>query len=101
MASPGGGAGNEAAAISKLKQVFPILHMALMALPVGGKDYAAVSRAITALAPIVGKTEATQPGAVPPGIIQMAQAGKGGPLAGAPSPSLSPAPPPGGMEEAA
>lgn len=94
MAAPGGGDGNKAAAIAQLKAVAPMLHKAMAAFPFGSKEWSAVSRALTALGPVVGKVE--EDSLVPAAISQMAMAAKGGPLKNAPPVGLSPAAAPEG-----
>jgi len=92
--SPGGGAGNAAAAGAMVKAVMPAMHKALMAYPVGSKEYKAILRALTSLTPIFGQSQ--DQNLVPPAIMQLAQAAKsGGPVASAPPPGLAAAPPPG------
>ena len=95
MMSPGGGAGNKAAAIQQIKAVLPTLLLASMAFESGGKEQQAVLRAVSALNPIFGKAEGTN--MVPAGLATMAQASKQGPLSAAPPPGLAPdtKPPPG------
>ena len=98
VVSPGGGAGNGAAATAMMKAVMPAMHQALMAFPVGSKEYKAVLRALTSLTPIFG--QAQERNLVPASLVQLAQAAKtGGPIASAPPPGLAPAPPPGGESE--
>lgn len=99
MASPGGGAGNQAAATAMLKSIVPTLYKLLAAFPFGSKENSAVSRALTALSPIAGKTEENS--LVPAAIQQMALAAKGGQLKSAPPVGISPAQPPGAQPEAA
>lgn len=100
MAAPGGGAGNTAAAVAMLKAIMPALYKVLMAFPPGSKENNAVMRALTALGPVFGKAE--EQNMVPSAIAQLAQAAKGGPLAAAPPPGISPSKPPeGALAEAA
>ncbi len=97
MMSPGGGAGNKAAAMQQVKAVIPALLIASMAFESGGKEQQALLRAISSLNPIFGKAEGQN--MVPAGLATMAQASKQGPLSAAPPPGLSPSPkPPSGME---
>lgn len=97
MLSPGGGAGNKAAAVQQIKTVLPALLIASMAFDAGSKEQQAILRAVQSLNPIFGKAEGTN--MVPAGIATMAQAAKQGPLSAAPPPGLSPSPkPPAGME---
>ncbi len=98
VVSPGSGAGNTAAAGAMMKAVMPAMHQALMAFPVGSKEYKAVLRALTSLTPIFGQSQDRN--LVPPALLQLAQAAKsGGPIASAPPPGIAPAPPPGGESE--
>jgi len=94
MLSPGGGAGNKAAAVQQIKTVMPALLLASMAFEAGSKEQQAVLRAISSLNPIFGKAEGTN--MVPAGLATMAQATKQGPLSAAPPPGLAsnPTPPP-------
>jgi hypothetical protein len=95
MLSPGGGAGNKAAAIQSVKAVMPAILMASMAFEAGSKEQQAILRAVSALNPIFGKAEGAN--MVPAGLATMAQAAKQGPLSAAPPPGLTsnPSPPPG------
>ena len=86
MMSPGGGAGNKAAAVQQIKVVLPVLLKAAMAFESGGKEQQAVLRAISSLNPVFGKAEGTN--MVPAGLATMAQANKQGPLSAAPPPGL-------------
>lgn len=87
MLSPGGGAGNKAAATQQVKAVIPALLMASMAFEAGSKEQQALLRAISSLNPIFGKAGGEN--MVPAGIATMAQAAKsGGPLSAAPPPGL-------------
>ena len=96
MLSPGGGAGNKAAAIQQINAVMPALLHASLAFEAGGKEQNAVLEAVRALR-IFGKAEGTN--MVPAGLATMAAAAKQGPLSAAPPPGLSPSPtPPPGME---
>jgi hypothetical protein len=103
MMSPGGGAGNRAAAVQQIKALMPGLLVASMAFEAGSKEQQAVLRAVSALNPIFGKAEGAN--MVPAGLATMAQAAKqGGPMSAAPPPGLKPdtTPPPGmGATEAA
>lgn len=94
VSAPGGGAGNQAASIAMLKSIVPTLHKLMMAFPFGSKEYAAVSRALTALSPIAGKVE--EDSLVPAAVQQMAMNAKGGPLKSAPPVGVSPSAPPQG-----
>ena len=96
MVSPGGGAGNEAAADAMIQTALPGLHKALSAYPVGSKKYAAVLNALRALTANFGKQQTE--GLVPSAINQLAMAAKGqSPLQAAPPPGAGAAPPmPGG-----
>lgn len=93
--SPGGGAGNKAAAVQQIKAVMPALLIGAMAFEGGSKEQQAILRAVSALNPIFGKAEGSN--MVPAGLATMAQAAKQGPLSAAPPPGLSPdnKPPPG------
>lgn len=95
MLSPGGGAGNKAAATQQVKAVIPALLMASMAFESGSKEQQALLRAISSLNPMFGKAEGAN--MVPAGLATMAQAAKQGPLSAAPPPGLvsNGAPPPG------
>lgn len=96
MLSPGGGAGNKAAAVQQIKVVLPALLLASMAFEAGSKEQQAVLRAVSALNPVFGKAEGTN--MVPAGLATMAQASAKGPMSAAPPPGLSPSPtPPPGM----
>ena len=97
MLSPGGGKGNQAAAIQQVKAVMPALLMAAMAFEGGSKEQQALLRAISSLNPIFGKAEGSNRG--PAGLATMAQAANKGPLSAAPPPGISPSPQaPPGME---
>jgi hypothetical protein len=95
MLSPGGGAGNKAAAVQQVKAVMPAIMMAMMAFEAGSKEQQALNRALSALGPIFGKAEGTN--LVPAALSTMAQAQKQGPLSAAPPPGLvsNNSPPPG------
>ena len=95
MLSPGGGAGNKAAAVQQVKAVMPAIMMAMMAFEAGSKEQQALNRALSALGPIFGKAEGTN--LVPAALATMAQANKAGPLSAAPPPGLvsNNSPPPG------
>ena len=97
MMSPGGGAGNKAAATQQVKAVIPALLVASMAFEAGSKEQQAVLRAISSLNPMFGKAEGAN--MVPAGLATMAQAAKQGPLSAAPPPGLAASPkPPSGMD---
>jgi len=93
--SPGGGAGNKAAAVQSVKAVMPMLLKASMAFEAGSKEQQALLRAMSSLNPIFGKAE--QANMVPAGLAQMAMANKQGPLSAAPPPGIvsNNTPPPG------
>lgn len=95
MLSPGGGAGNKAAAIQSVKAVLPTLLKASMSFEAGSKEQQALLRSVSALNPIFGKAEGTN--MVPAGLATMAMNAKQGPLSAAPPPGLvsNNAPPPG------
>jgi hypothetical protein len=95
MLSPGGGAGNQAAAMQQVKAVIPALLVASMAFPAASKEQQALLRAVQSLNPIFGKAEGAN--MVPAGLATMAQAAKQGPLSAAPPPGLKSdnTPPPG------
>lgn len=95
MLSPGGGAGNQAAAVQSIKAVLPAILKASMAFPAGSKEQQAILRAVQALNPIFGKAEGSN--MVPAGLAAMAMSAKGGPMSSAPPPGLAsnPTPPPG------
>ena len=86
MLSPGGGAGNKAAATQQVKAVIPALLMASMAFESGSKEQQSLLRAIQSLNPIFGKAEGSN--MVPAALATMAQASKQGPLSAAPPPGL-------------
>ena len=86
MLSPGGGAGNKAAAIQQVKAVIPALLMASMAFESGSKEQQALLRAISAVNPVFGKAEGSN--MVPAALATMAQSAKQGPLSAAPPPGL-------------
>jgi hypothetical protein len=95
--SPGGGAGNKAAAVQQVKAVLPSLLLASMAFEAGSKEQQSILRAVQSLNPIFGKAEGQN--MVPAGLATMAQAAKQGPLSAAPPPGLAPnSSPPPGME---
>jgi hypothetical protein len=105
MLSPGGGAGNRAAAMQQVKTLMPGLLHASLAFDSGSKEQQAILRAISALNPLFGKAEATN--MVPAGLASLARANAQGPMSAAPPPGVAgagggtpPAPPPG-MEGAA
>jgi hypothetical protein len=100
MLSPGGGAGNKAAATQQVKAVIPALLVASMAFEAGSKEQQALLRAIQSLNPMFGKAEGAN--MVPAGLATMAQAAKQGPMSAAPPPGLTPNPaPPPGMDAGA
>ena len=108
MLSPGGGAGNKAAAMQSVKVAMPTLLHAALAYEVGSKEQQALINAYRALTPIFGKAEGSN--MVPAGIATMAMnAQKGGGMSAAPPPGIKPTntPPPGmdipggAMEDAA
>lgn len=107
MLSPGGGAGNKAAAVQIVKALLPGLLHASMAFEAGSKEQQALIRAVSALNPIFGKAEGAN--MVPAGLATLAQNARKGPLSAAPPPGLIPTdkppmdmPPAGGdMESAA
>jgi hypothetical protein len=100
MQSPGGGAGNRAAAIASIKAVMPLILKAAMAFDAGSKEQQAVLRAVQSLNPIFGKAEGEN--LVPAGIQQIAQAARShSPIAGAPPPGLAPGAPAGGGDAGA
>src|ERR1700679_4139635 len=82
MMSPGGGAGNKAAATQQVKAVIPALLVASMAFEAGSKEQQALLRAISSLNPMFGKAEGAN--MVPAGLATMAQAAKQGPLSAPP-----------------
>ncbi len=89
MLSPGGGAGNRAAAVQQVKAVLPALLHASMAFDAGSKEQQALIRAVQSLNPIFGKAEGAQ--MVPAGLQAMAMAQKGGGgMSAAPPPGVSP-----------
>ena len=95
MLSPGGGAGNKAAAMQSVKVAMPTLLHAALAYEVGSKEQQALLNAYRALTPIFGKAEAQN--MVPAGIATMAMnAQKGGGMSAAPPPGIKPTntPPP-------
>ena len=96
MLSPGGGAGNKAAAVQTVKALLPGLLHASMAFEAGSKEQQALIRAVSALNPIFGKAEGTN--MVPAGLATLAQNARKGPLSAAPPPGLMPTDkPPGDM----
>ena len=98
MLSPGGGAGNKAAAMQAVKPAIDILLKAAMSFDGGSKEQQALLRAVSSLNPIFGKAEGQN--MVPAGLAAMAQASKGGgPMSAGPPPGLVPSSsPPPGME---
>jgi hypothetical protein len=94
MLSPGGGAGNKAAAVAQIKAAHEALLIASMAFESGGKEQNAVLEAVRSLR-IFGKAEGTN--LVPAALATMAQANKQGQLSAAPPPGLvsNNSPPPG------
>lgn len=98
MLSPGGGAGNKAAAVQKIKTAADVIVLAMNAFEVGSKEQQALMRAAQALSGIVGKSTGTN--MVPADITAMAQAAQKGPPSGAPPPGVMPGgPPPGAGAE--
>ena len=96
MMSPGGGAGNKAAATQMVKTAIPQLLLASMAFETGSKEQQTLLRAIQALNPLFGKAAGTN--MVPAGLDAIARANKQGPLSAAPPPGLkSSNTPPEGM----
>ena len=87
MMSPGGGAGNKAAATQQVKAVIPALLVASMAFEAGSKEQQALLRAISSLNPMFGKAEGQN--MVPAALQSMAAANKQGPMSAAPPPGLS------------
>src|SRR5579863_4678987 len=59
MMSPGSGAGNQAAPLAKIKGMTTHLVNAMLAWPVGSKEFMAVQRAVESLAGLVGKAQVT------------------------------------------
>lgn len=55
VVSPGGGAGQSAAASAAVKAIMPILHKALSAFEVGSKEYMAVMDAVKKLSGVFAK----------------------------------------------
>jgi hypothetical protein len=100
MVSPGGGAGNQAAAMANIKACMRTMQMSMLAYEPGSKEFQGLMRALSALNPLFGESKG--PDVTPAAMRQMAQTqNPGGPLAGAPPPgiasaALPPAPPPGG-----
>ncbi len=95
MVSPGGGAGNKAAAMANIKAVMRTLQMSMMAYEPGSKEFQGLMRALSALNPLFGQPSGSDLG--PAALRQMAQTqNPGGPLAGAPPPGVvsAPLPPP-------
>lgn len=88
MMSPGGGAGNQAAAVQKVKTAIDALVIALAAFPAGSKEMQAIMRSVSALQPLFGK--ATGQNMVPAGIAAMGRDAAAG------KPPMMP-PPPGAM----
>jgi hypothetical protein len=107
MLSPGGGAGNKAAAVQIIKALLPALLHASMAFEGGSKEQNAALESVRALR-IFGKAEGAN--MVPAGLATLAQNARKGPLSAAPPPGLMPTdkpppdmpmPPVGGESEAA
>jgi hypothetical protein len=107
MMSPGGGAGNQAAAVQRVKGILPMLLETALAWPVGSKEQRSLVDAFRSLSSAFGKGDQSN---VPAGIAAMAMnAQKGGGMTAAPPPGIKPTntPPPGmdipsgAMEEAA
>lgn len=109
MLSPGSGAGNQAAALAKIKGLVPMLINSMLAFSVGSKEFQQVQRAVESLSSLVGKAQVTN--MVPAGLSSMAMQARKGPMQSAPPPGIAPSnsPPPGmempgagmSMEEAA
>lgn len=74
--SPGGGAGQAAAASAAVKAIMPVLHKALSAYEVGSKEYMSVSKATQILAGTFAKPSGSN--LVPSAIQQIAGAAKSG-----------------------
>src|SRR5258708_15974834 len=90
--SPGGGAGNQAAAMASLKAMVPLVHKVLLALPVGSKEYKTGHRIIGALNQLfTGANDATSQALVPAATQQIAVAAKVGPNPRPPDPGPAPA----------
>lgn len=103
MVSPGGGAGNMAAAMVGVKRAHAALTGYLTAFPAGSKEQQAMFRALAALNTIV-KDAPAETSAASQRQNDVQGASTSGPLAGAPPPGVAsaplPAPPPmpgGGM----
>ena len=101
MVSPGSGAGNMAAAVSRIKAVHTSLTQDLSAFPPGSKEQQAVFRALTALNTVIKDAAPENSKAA---VQQMLKGGSsaGAPLAGAPpggvaSPPQSPTNPGAGI----
>jgi hypothetical protein len=92
MMSPGGGAGNKAASIQKIKVATSALLVASMSFETGSKEQQAILRAISSLNPLFGKAEGTD--MVPAGIAAMARDASQGPPKAAPPPGAAPPPEP-------
>ena len=91
MVSPGGGAGNKAAAMANIKAVMRTLQMSMMAYEPGSKEFQGLMRALSALNPLFGQPSGADLG--PAAIRQISQTQNvGGPLAGAPPPGVVSAP---------
>lgn len=98
MASPGGGAGNQAAALSNIKACMRTMQMSMLAYEPGSKEFQGLMRALSALNPLFGESKGGD--LTPAALRHMASSQNlGGPLAGAPPPGIQPAPlpPAGGM----
>jgi hypothetical protein len=101
MLSPGGGAGNQAAALTQIAECVERLKLAMMAWSGTSDEFQKIARAISSLNTMVkGKHVDLQPA----GKRQDAAMGApGNPLAGAPPPGIAsaPLPPPGAPGAAA
>ena len=93
MVSPGGGAGNQAAAMVGVKKCHDALTGYLNAFPTGTKEQQALFRALSALNTIV-KDSAQETSAAATRQMLQQGASTGGPLAGAPPPGVIPGPMP-------
>jgi hypothetical protein len=98
MVSPGGGAGNQAAALANIKACMRTMQMSMLAYEPGSKEFQGLMRALSALNPLFGESKGGD--LAPAALRQMAATqNPGGPLAGAPPPGIAsaPLPPSGGM----
>lgn len=94
MLSPGGGAGNAAAATARIKGFIGPLLEAAMAFPAGSKEQQAIINSYRALTPVFGKADAGSPNMVPAALQALATQGAKGPLSAAPPPGLATSPKP-------